>query len=227
VTPAVLTRVVCAVAATVALAGCGTGGYTSAGNVNVGKKLFVQACGACHTLAQAGTKGTIGPNLDDAFAQAREAGMTSSTFRQVVHDQIYYAITKPSTGSPGMPPIDQTLPVCSKTTAGSFCVPSQSDAARDIATYVSSVAGTGVPAAKATSGKAIFQTAGCKGCHTLADAGATGTLGPNLDQVKPPKALVVQRVTNGKGQMPPFKTSLDPQQIQAVATYVSSVAGKK
>ena len=64
------------------------------------------------------------------------------------------------------------------------------------------------------------------GCHTLADAGATGTVGPNLDQAKPPHELVVQRVTNGMGAMPPFKGQLTDKQIQDVAAYVSSVAGK-
>jgi mono/diheme cytochrome c family protein len=60
----------------------------------------------------------------------------------------------------------------------------------------------------------------------LADAGSSGTVGPNLDQAKPPEALVVDRVTNGRGAMPPFKGQLTPAQIQAVAKYVSSVAGR-
>ena len=51
-------------------------------------------------------------------------------------------------------------------------------------------------------------SAGCVGCHTLADAGATGTVGPNLDEAKPPYDLVVKRVTNGMGAMPPFKGQL-------------------
>ena len=78
-----------------------------------------------------------------------------------------------------------------------------------------------------TAGKAVFTgSAGCTGCHTLSDAGSTGTVGPNLDQLKPPDALVVDRVTNGKGVMPAFKGVLTPQQIADVAAYVSSVAGK-
>jgi mono/diheme cytochrome c family protein len=212
----------------IALAGCyaGTGGYTSGGNTQSGHDLFVKACGSCHTLADAGTKGTIGPNLDDAFAQSRSTGMTDSTFEQVVHDQIWYPITNTSTGAPGMPQINQTLPLCSKAQGGAFCVENQRQASKDIAAYVASVAGTGRTAQAPTSGKAIFQTAGCAGCHTLADAGSTGTVGPNLDQTKPPKSRVVDRVTNGKGAMPSFKSSLNAQQIQAVATYVSSVAGR-
>ena len=77
----------------------------------------------------------------------------------------------------------------------------------------------------ATAGKEVFATAGCTACHTLADAGSTGTVGPNLDQAKPPATLVVQRVTNGKGAMPPFKGQLSETQIEDVAAYVSSVAG--
>jgi mono/diheme cytochrome c family protein len=231
VTSAVLVRVAFAVAAVVALAGCGTGGYTASGNQGTGKQLFVKACGSCHTLAAAGTAGTIGPNLDNAFEASRDTGMESSTFRQVVHDQILFPISKPSTGAPGMPKVDTTLPQCSTVEGGGFCVDDQEQAASDIATYVGNVAGTGVTAAPSgpsggTDGKQIFQTAGCANCHTLKDAGSTGTVGPNLDQAKPPKSLVVDRVTNGKGVMPSFKGNLSPQQIQAVADYVSSVAGK-
>jgi mono/diheme cytochrome c family protein len=71
-----------------------------------------------------------------------------------------------------------------------------------------------------TAGKTIFETAGCKGCHTLKDAGATGTVGPNLDQAKPPLDLVVDRVTNGRGAMPSFSGQLSQQQIADVAAYV-------
>jgi mono/diheme cytochrome c family protein len=76
------------------------------------------------------------------------------------------------------------------------------------------------------AGKAVFTSAGCVGCHTLADAGATGTVGPNLDEAMPSYDLVVERVTDGKGPMPPFKGQLSDQQIMDVAAYVSSVAGK-
>ena len=75
------------------------------------------------------------------------------------------------------------------------------------------------------AGKAVFASAGCGSCHTLAAAGSNGTVGPNLDQAKPPSDLVVMRVTNGQGAMPPFKGQLTEQQIADVAAYVSSVAG--
>jgi mono/diheme cytochrome c family protein len=85
------------------------------------------------------------------------------------------------------------------------------------------------PAAKGdpAAGKQVFlSVAACGGCHTLADAGSTGNVGPNLDQVKPGYDKVVTQVTNGGGAMPPFKDTLSAQQIADVAAYVSSVAGK-
>ena len=80
-------------------------------------------------------------------------------------------------------------------------------------------------AGDAAAGKEVFASAGCEACHTLADAGSTGMVGPNLDEAKPPAELVVERVTNGMGAMPPFKGQLTDKQIQDVAAYVSSVAG--
>jgi cytochrome c6 len=77
------------------------------------------------------------------------------------------------------------------------------------------------------AGKEVFTgSAGCTGCHTLADAGSTGTVGPNLDEAKPGYDLVIDRVTNGQGAMPSFKGTLSEEQIQDVAKYVSTVAGK-
>ena len=75
------------------------------------------------------------------------------------------------------------------------------------------------------AGKTVFESAGCASCHTLKDAGATGTVGPNLDEAKPSEDLVVDRVTNGKGVMPSFSGQLSEKQIADVAAYVSHVAG--
>jgi mono/diheme cytochrome c family protein len=82
-------------------------------------------------------------------------------------------------------------------------------------------AGEGDPAA----GKDVFAEAGCGTCHTLADAGTTGTIGPSLDESQPSFELAVERVTNGMGAMPPFRDQLSEQQIQDVAAYVSQAAG--
>jgi len=80
---------------------------------------------------------------------------------------------------------------------------------------------TGDPVA----GKKVFTSAGCSGCHTLKDAGATGNIGPNLDDLKPSEAIVQHQVEVGGGAMPAFKGQLSATQIQDVAAYVSSAAG--
>jgi mono/diheme cytochrome c family protein len=76
-----------------------------------------------------------------------------------------------------------------------------------------------------TAGKAIFTSAGCVACHTLADANATGTVGPNLDDAKPDYRLATARVTFGKAAMPSFKGQLSTQQIADVAAYVVKATG--
>jgi cytochrome c553 len=76
------------------------------------------------------------------------------------------------------------------------------------------------------TGKEVFLgTSACGGCHTLADAGSSGTVGPNLDESMPDYELALDRVTNGQGGMPSFSSTLTEQQLADVAAYVSSVAG--
>ena len=86
-----------------------------------------------------------------------------------------------------------------------------------------------VPAAykdgDATAGKHVFLTAGCTGCHTLKDAGSTGTVGPNLDQAKPPASIVYERVTQGTSVMPKFLGKLSTKQIADVIAYVVKATG--
>jgi len=204
-------------------AGCGAVGRVTSGDPSQGKKLFTEKCGSCHTLADAKTQGTIGPNLDDAFSSDKEQGFDEQTMADVVRGQIAYP-EKP------MPP---------NLVAGSD--------ANDVSVYIAKCSGNpncGVTAARnapapggATTtapsggggqpnGKAIFTSAGCAGCHTLKDANATGNVGPNLDQLKPPKDVVVHQVEVGGGAMPAFKGRLSEAQIQAVSAYVAQVAGK-
>ena len=194
---------VLALATALLAAGCGTGGIAKGGDPSKGKQLFQAKCGGCHTLADAGTHGQTGPNLDDAFGPDRKQGFKQVTIEQVVRDQIELAV----------PPMPKNLVTGSD--------------ADSVAAYVAQVAGTGLTAAKnSTNGKDIF-TANCGSCHTLADAGTSGTVGPNLDQLKPPLAIVQHQVINGGSVMPAFKGTLTPAQITAVAKYVFSVAGKK
>jgi mono/diheme cytochrome c family protein len=86
---------------------------------------------------------------------------------------------------------------------------------------------TTTPEGDPVAGKEVFLGAsGCAGCHTLADAGSTGQVGPNLDDAMPSFDLAYDRVTNGQGGMPSFGSSLTDQQRADVAAYVSSVAGQ-
>jgi mono/diheme cytochrome c family protein len=91
------------------------------------------------------------------------------------------------------------------------------------------VQSTAVPAqyknGNPTAGKQVFLTAGCTGCHTLKDAGSHGTVGPNLDQAKPPLSMAVMRVTHGGGAMPSFKGQLSTKQIADVTAYVVKATG--
>jgi len=185
-------------------AGCGTGGKATAGDQQNGAKLFTSKCAGCHVMAAAGSHGTIGPNLDDAFAADRKQGFKQSTFQNVVLDQI----RQPS------PPMPKNL------------VTGQD--AQDVAAFVAAKAG--VPGAAATppagnDGKSIF-SANCASCHTLKAAGASGTIGPNLDDLRPPEPIVKHQVEVGGGVMPAFKGTLTPEQIAAVAKYVATSAGK-
>jgi cbb3-type cytochrome c oxidase subunit III len=189
------------------LAGCGTGGKAAShGDQANGQKLFQAKCAGCHTLAAAGASGTVGPNLDDAFRADKQQHFKDSTIQNVVLLQI----RQPS----GLMPKSLV----------------KGQDAQDVAAFVASVAGTGnanatPPSQLGTDGKKIFQSE-CSSCHTLKAAGASGTVGPNLDQLKPAEARVERQVTNGGAVMPAFKGKLSAAQITAVAQFVSQNAGK-
>ena len=205
----------------IALAACGTGGIaTGAADQENGKKLFLGKgqCAGCHTLAAAGSSSTIGPNLDDAFAQARADGYKESAILNIVHDQIRF---------PGQYPTAQNNPDFLQANMPANLVKGKD--AEDVAAYVAANAGVQGFAesqvVSGTNGKNIFEKK-CASCHTLKDAGATGTIGPNLDQLMPSFAIAQKQVTNGGQVMPAFKSVLNKAQIDAVAKYVASHAGK-
>lgn len=78
-------------------------------------------------------------------------------------------------------------------------------------------------------GKQVFTTEAqpqCGLCHTLADAGTSGAIGPKLDELKPTEQQVRAAVSSGIGVMPAYET-LTQEQIDAVAHYVSTVAGQQ
>jgi mono/diheme cytochrome c family protein len=205
---------VAAVAAALLGAGCGSAAATQeSGSASSGRQLFIESCGSCHALADAGTQGAIGPDLDQAFAAAREHGFEESTIRDVVRGQIAYPTVEPVTGEPGMP---------ANLVTGK-------DAA-DVAAYVAAVAAKPVEdggdgqAAPPSDPKALF-TQLCGACHVLADAGTTGTIGPNLDEARPQLEAAIRQITEGGGGMPPFGGQLTEEQIRAVAEYVVQAAG--
>ena len=114
----------------VAVAASGCAGASSHPNLVNGKKMFVSRCGACHTLARAGTKGVTGPDLDVAFAQARRDGQKSSTFAGMVHGQI----THPSRQAQHDPKTGKELPKMPANLVTGRAV-------GDVAAYVGMVAG--------------------------------------------------------------------------------------
>jgi len=84
--------------------------------------------------------------------------------------------------------------------------------------------GSAAPHHEAT-GAQVFTLAGCGDCHTLAAAGSKGTIGPNLDQLRPSRGRVVDQVVQGGGGMPSFAGSLSRDEIDVVAEYVADSSG--
>ena len=200
-------------------AGCGTGGVASgSSDMQAGQKLFQSNCASCHTLAAAGANGKVGPSLDAAFAYDRSQNFEESSITNVVLDQIRLG-SGPVEGGSGDTQQEPRMPANIVT----------GQDALDVAAYVASVAGQGgaeaaSPSSLGTDGKTIFKSE-CASCHTLSAAGATGTVGPNLDQLKPAFGRVQHQVEVGGGVMPAFKGTLSQAQIDAVAHFVADNAG--
>ena len=185
------------------------------GDAGHGQQLFSAKCAACHTLKAANAQGTIGPNLDATFRAAREQGLKESAFADVVAGQIRDPGQYPTGGKDEL---QQNMP--------KDLVEGQD--LRDVAAFIAKYAGTDKPppggqggGATATDGKSIFAT-NCASCHTLKAADATGSIGPNLDDLKPSFIRAKKQVIAGGGGMPPFKGKLTDAQIDAVARFVVS-----
>jgi mono/diheme cytochrome c family protein len=220
------------------LTGCSVKHET--GNVVQGKALFVSKCGSCHTLAHAGTTGTIGPNLDYSFIEDRRDKFTKSEIQGLVDFQIEFPNTQ------GVMP--------------AMLVKGQQ--AEDVASYVAAVAAvpgqdTGalanagaVSGTNAAAGKSVFTgPGGCGSCHTLAAAGTTGTVGPNLDTLLRKDcalpaskkirgatltACITKAITDPYAYIPPgysagvmpsnFGTRLKQNEITALVNFLSTAA---
>jgi mono/diheme cytochrome c family protein len=217
-----LAPLVALLAAVVVISGCGT---TNA-DIARGRVLFTKDCGTCHVLAQAGTAGVTGPNLDDAFAAAREAGgFDAATVEGIVKAQVDNP--RPGNGNPMA-----TMPA-------HIVEGTDLD---DVAAYLgkyAGVPGAAPPEVEGGAGAQVFANNGCGGCHTLAAANAGGTVGPDLDEVLPgqpeseieesivdPEAKIAQGYP--KGVMPSnFKESIPPEELKELVKYLSESAGKK
>ncbi len=169
--PSKLTRPLLALAALagtiVAVSGCGT----TTSDTARGRTLFVQKCGVCHAMAQAGTTAQIGPDLDGAFASARAAGEGGETIEGIVKAQVEYP--RPDNGNAAV-----SMPADIVT----------GQELEDVAAYVGTYAGVpgaAPPTVPGGPGAQVFANNGCGGCHTLAAAGSGGVTGPDLDEVLP------------------------------------------
>jgi mono/diheme cytochrome c family protein len=192
-------------------------------DTNNGRMLFQQKCGTCHTLAQAGTSATVGPNLDAAFAVARADGEDQDTIEGVVSAQV----ENPRPADPNQ--VDIYMPP--KLVEGQDLA--------DVAAYVGSVAGIpGIQPPKLPPPELFAQQCGI--CHTLAAAGSTATTGPDLDQALQGKdaKFIEQSIVDpnaeiapgfGPGIMPEtFSQSLTQEDIQGLVQYlIASTSGGK
>jgi mono/diheme cytochrome c family protein len=217
-----LVPLVALVATVVVIAGCGT----TNPNIARGRTLFTTKCGVCHALAQAGTTATVGPNLDDAFAAAREAGgFDAATVEGIVKAQV--EDPRPSNGNPAA-----SMPA--HTAEGTNL--------DDIAAYVgkyAGVPGAAPPEVEGGPGAQVFANNGCGGCHTLAVANSGGTTGPNLDEVLPgqSEAEIEESIVDPNAKiaqgypanvMPEtFKETIQPEEIKELVEYLAENAGKE
>jgi mono/diheme cytochrome c family protein len=188
-TPINLLRAMLALAVLGALAVASSGCGTTSADVQRGRTLFIQKCGVCHEMAQAGTTAKIGPNLDDAFAAARAAGETDSTIEGIVIPQVENP--RPSTDAS-----NNSMPAD---------VVSGQDL-DDVAAYVgmwAGVPGAEPPQVAGGAGAQVFANNGCGGCHTLAAANSGGVTGPNLDETLPGQsaAMVQESIVDPNAQI--------------------------
>ena len=112
------------------------------------------------------------------------------------------------------------------TIAGGRSTPALAAVALGVAALLAAGHGDSASGAGAPDGRAVFQ-ANCAGCHTLAAAGASGTVGPSLDKVKPSLARLRAKIPVGGSVMPAFARQLSSAQIEAVAKFVADAAGAR
>jgi len=217
--PRIALGAIVAAGALVSVTGCDAQGGADTAK---GQALFTQKCGSCHALTAAGTSANIGPNLDNAFKQARADGMDSATIEGVVQTQI----EAPRQADPRQTNVYMPANLV------------EGQEAEDVASYVASVAG--VPGLK----PAVFMASdyfatNCGSCHTLQAAGTTGQVGPALDTALQGQsaAMISDSIKNPNATIAPgfpanvmpasFGQSLTPEQLAALVKYLQdSIQGK-
>jgi cbb3-type cytochrome c oxidase subunit III len=202
--------------------GCGV---AQSGNTDRGQQLFTSKCASCHALKDAGSTGALqGPDLDAAFAEARASGMDSDTIAGVVKAQVENP--RPTTNNPSV-----SMPAELVT----------GEDLDDVASYVASVAGApGIkgPQLPNDPGASVFANNQCSGCHTLKAAGASGTTGPDLDQVisgqsaaEVKKSIVdpSAKIAQGYPDVMPknFGQLISPQDLNALVQFLLKYSGKQ
>lgn len=215
-----LLALVAALGLGVVASGCGT----TTADVTRGRVLFVQKCGTCHTLAQAGTSGSAGPDLDAAFAAARASGQTESTIEGVVKPQVENP--RPMNDNPRI-----SMP------ANIVTGQDLDDVAAYVARYAG-VPGAAPPKVPGGPGAQVFANNGCGTCHVLAAANSGGTTGPDLDEVLPGQsaAMIHESIVDpnsviAKGYppnlMPPnFEAEISPKELEQLVQYLISSTAK-
>lgn len=212
-------------AALAAIALPATGCGTTSADPERGRVLFREKCGTCHAMAQAGTSGQLGPNLDHAFAAAREVGQNDATVEGVVKAQVENP--RPTTNNTAV-----SMPADIVT----------GQDLEDVAAYVglyAGVPGAAPPRVPGGPGAQVFANSGCDACHTLAAAEAGGVTGPNLDEVLPgqDEAMVRESIVEPDKEVTPgyppvmptnFEQSLTPKEIEDLVKYlIESTSGGK
>ncbi|MDQ3724612.1 MAG: cytochrome c [Actinomycetota bacterium] len=205
-------------AISVVVSGCGT---TSA-DPQRGRELFIQKCGTCHSLAQAGTTAQVGPNLDHAFAASRAIGNDSDTIEGVVKAQTEYP--REVNGNPRV-----SMPA--KIVTGQDL--------DDVAAYVgewAGVPGAAPPKVPGGPGAQVFANNGCGTCHAFAAAEAGGVTGPSLDELAGESSSAVKKMIVdpnaeiAKGYPPnvmpqDYEQMIPPKELEDLVDYLLENAG--
>lgn len=217
-----------ALVALIALAAVASGCGTTDADPQRGRELFRVKCGTCHALAQAGATGAVGPNLDHAFAAAREEGNDSDTIEGVVKAQVEYP--RENNGNPAV-----SMPADIVT----------GQDLDDVAAYVgewAGVPGAAPPKVPGGPGAQVFASNGCGNCHTFEAAKSGGVTGPNLNEALVPgddAALVEEMIVEPNAEIakgyPPnvmpqnFGETLSTKELEDLVNYLieNSPAGGK